>query len=175
MRPVAVRTRSGCSQGHRCRLCAMPANEPTRLLIVTDRPAVTPALLEAIRDRRDADALDVRILIPNPAPAEWHPTHPERHAKATAAQRVLDGALPRVREAAGVPVDGFVSTRHDPMDGIEELLHDRAVDELITATAPPPVESWLHVALPHRAAPLGGPVPAIESGDGRHTYPPRSG
>ena len=37
---------------------------------------------------------------------------------------VLAQTLPELRTAAGVPVDGFVSTRHDPMDAIEELLHD---------------------------------------------------
>src|SRR4051794_41040600 len=108
---------------------------PTRLLVVTDRPAMTPELLAVIRSRANGTDLQTRVLVPNPAPAEWHPTHPERHAKAQEAQRVLDAALPAVREAVGGPVDGFVSTRHDPMDAIEELLHDDSADEVIIATA----------------------------------------
>ncbi len=139
----------------------MPSTSPTRILVVTDRTAFTGELLAAIRARAGDGTVEARVLVPNPAPAEWHPAHPERHAKAEAAQRVLEAALPRVREAAGMPVDGFVSTRHDPMDAIEELLHDEPVDELIIATAPHHVESWLHVDLPHRAAHLGLPVTAV--------------
>jgi uncharacterized membrane-anchored protein len=136
----------------------MSAQNPSRVLVITDKTAATPALLAALRARAARGAIDVRVLVPNPAPAEWHPSHPERHLKAEAAQRVLDAALPDVAAAAGGPVDGFVSTRHDPMDAIEELLHDSPVDELIVATAPHHVEGWLHVDLPHRLAHLGLPV-----------------
>jgi uncharacterized membrane-anchored protein len=139
----------------------MASSDPTRVLVVTDHTAVTPELLAAIRARADRGPIEARVLVPNPAPAEWHPTHPERHAKAEAARRVLAQALPALQEAAGVPVDGFVSTRHDPMDAIEELLHDEPVDELIVATAPHHIEGWLHVDLPHRAAHLGLPVTAV--------------
>src|SRR5258707_15471645 len=101
--------------------------DPTSVLVVTDRIAVSPELLGAIRARADRAPVQVRMLVPNPAPAEWHPTHPERHAKAQAAQRVLEQTLPALREAAGVPVDGFVSTRHDPIQATEELLHDQPI------------------------------------------------
>jgi uncharacterized membrane-anchored protein len=129
--------------------------------VVTDRIAVSPDLVEAIRARAALAPIQVRLLVPNPAPAEWHPTHPERHTKAKAAQGVLEQTLPSLEEAAGVPVDGFVSTRHDPIDAIEELLHDEPVDELIVATAPHHIEGWLHVDLPHRVAHLGLPVTTI--------------
>src|SRR3954466_7339951 len=109
----------------------MPSPAPTNVLVVSDRVAASPELLDAIRARAARGPIAVRLLVPNPAPAEWHPTHPERHAKADAAQRVLDQTLPSLRDAAGVPIDGFVSTRHDPLDAIEELLHDEPIDELI--------------------------------------------
>jgi uncharacterized membrane-anchored protein len=129
--------------------------------VITDRIAVSPELLSAIRARAASVPIQVRLLVPNPAPAEWHPTHPDRHTKAQAAQGVLERTLPALQEAAGVPVDGFVSTRHDPIDAIEELLHDEPVDELIIATAPHHIEGWLHVDLPHRAAHLGLPVTTV--------------
>jgi uncharacterized membrane-anchored protein len=138
---------------------AIPA--PTRFLVVTDHSAVTPELLAVLRSRADGRAIEARLLVPNPAPAEWHPTHPERRAKVGEAQRVLDQTLPSLQEAAGVRIEGYVSTRHDPMDAIEELLHEEAVDELIIATAPHHIESWLHVDLPHRAAHLGLPVTSV--------------
>jgi hypothetical protein len=133
----------------------MASTPPTRILVVTDREAATPGLLDAIRARAAQGPVEVRILVPNPAPAEWHPTHPERHEKADAARLVLEEALPGIQEAAGVPVDGFVSTRHDPMDAVEETLHDDPFDEIIVATVPHGLERWFHIDLPHRLSHLG--------------------
>src|SRR4051812_29999208 len=141
---------------------------PTSVLVVTDRIAASPELLRAIRERAAQAPIEVRVLVPNPAPAEWHPGHPERRVKAEAAQSVLAQTLPAIQEAAGVNVDGFVSTRHDPMDAIEEVLHDEQVDELIIATTPHHIEGWLHVDLPHRAAHLGLPVTALTGADVLH-------
>ena len=129
--------------------------------MVTDKVAVSDELLATLRSRADRGMLYVHLLVPNPAPAEWHPTHPDRHAKAEAAQRVLNRTVRDIRDALAATVDGVVSTRHDPMDAIEEVLHDEPVDELIIATAPHHIESWLHADLPHRAAHLGLPVTAV--------------
>jgi len=134
---------------------------PSSVLVVTDRIAASPELIATIRARAARDEIQVRLLVPNPAPAEWHPTHPERHAKAQQAQSVLRETLPDLRDAAGVDIDGFVSTRHDPMDAIEEQLHDEPVDELILAVTPHHIDGWLHADLPHRAAHLGLPVTTI--------------
>src|SRR3954447_19568575 len=97
---------------------------PTRVLVVTDRIAAAPDLIKEVRAHAANGPLAVRLLVPNPAPAEWHPTHPERHAKATGAELFLREPLPARREPAGTAVDGFVSPRHDPMDAIEEQLHE---------------------------------------------------
>ena len=150
----------------------MPA--PTSVLVVTDRIAVSPELCDAIRARAAEVPIQVRLLVPNPAPAEWHPRHPERHVKAAAAQSVLAQTLPAIEDAAGVNVDGFVSTRHDPMDAIEEVLHDEQIDELIIATTPHHIEGWLHVDLPHRAAHLGLPVTAVDRRRACCTSPTRT-
>jgi uncharacterized membrane-anchored protein len=128
------------------------------VLVVTDRTAATPELLEAIRKRVAHGPIHARVLVPNPAPAEWHPRHPERHDKVDEARRVLEAALPPIEEAVGGAVGGYVSIRHDPMDAIEETLHDEPFDELIIATTPHHIEGWLHIDLPHRASHLGLPV-----------------
>jgi hypothetical protein len=146
----------------------MASTPPTRILVVTDRAAATPGLLDAIRARAAQGPVEVRILVPNPAPAEWHPTHPERHEKADAARLVLEEALPGIQEAAGVPVDGFVSTRHDPMDAVEETLHDDPFDEIIVATVPHGLERWLHIDLPHRLSHLGLLVTTVIDAQSAH-------
>jgi hypothetical protein len=133
----------------------------TRVLVVTDRTSATPALLDTIRGRAARGPAEFRVLVPNPAHAEWHAAHPERHEKVAEAQRVLAQALPLIEQAAGHAVEGVVSIRHDPMDAIEETLLAEPFDEIILATAPHGVERWLHVDLPRRVAHLGLPVTTV--------------
>jgi hypothetical protein len=132
-----------------------------RVLVVTDRTAATPELLEAIRDRVRRGPAQFRVLVPNPAPAEWHPFHPERRDKVEEAERVLMRALPLIQDAADGAVRGRISVRHDPMTAIEEMLHDEPFDEIIVSVAPHPLERWLHLDLAHRLAHLGLPVMTV--------------
>ena len=141
----------------------MSSPDPVRVLVVSDRVEATPALLDTIRGRAARGPAEFHVLVPNPAPAEWHPMHPERHDKVEEAGKVLTATLPLIEEAAGTPVDGVVSIRHDPMDAIEETLHDADFDEIILFTAPHRIERWLHVDLPHRVAHLGLPVTTVTS------------
>ncbi len=150
----------------RSRVDQTPASPPqsasaAAVLVVSDGAVATPALLDAIRGRAARAPAGFRLLIPNPAPAEWHPTHPERHDKVTEAEQVLANALPLVEEAAGSPVGGSVSIRHDAMDAIEETLRTGQFDEIMLATHPHGVSSWLHVDLPHRIVRLGLPVTTL--------------
>ena len=64
------------------------------------------------------------------------------------AEQVLESALPLLEQAAGGAVEGSVSTRHDPMDVIEEALHDGDFHEVILSTLPH------HIS---RLAPRGSP------------------
>jgi hypothetical protein len=139
----------------------MTHTNPTRVLVVTDRAAASLALLDTIRGRAARGPAEFRVLVPNPAPAEWHPGHPERHDKVAEATLVLDAALPRIEDAAGHTVEGVVSIRHDPMDAIEETLLEDPFDEIIVETVPHGVQRWLHVDLPHRVAHLGLPVTTV--------------
>jgi hypothetical protein len=91
--------------------------------------------------------------------------HPERHDKLAEAGRVLADALPLIEQAAGTVVDGVVSIRHDPMDAIEETLHDEDFDEIILSTLPRAVSRWLHLDLPHRVAHLGLPLTTVIAQD----------
>jgi hypothetical protein len=102
----------------------MMSSKLTRVLLVTDHVEPTPMLLDALRQRADRGAVEVRIIVPNPAAAEWHPLHPERHVKAQEALRVLARTVPLLEELSGVMADGCVSTGHDPMDAIEQALDD---------------------------------------------------
>lgn len=134
----------------------------TRVLVVTDKTAATPQLIDAIRVRASAGSVQFRMVVPNPAAAELHPFHPERHEKAAEAERILLESLPDVQAAAGSHVIGSVSVRHDPMDAIEEILFSEPVDEIIVSVVNHGLSSWLHQDLAHRLEHFGLPVTAVE-------------
>ncbi|MEA2356915.1 MAG: hypothetical protein QOI62_175 [Solirubrobacteraceae bacterium] len=139
----------------------MESSNPAHVLVVAHRTAATPKLLAAIKERASRGPCWFHLLVPNPVPADWHPAHAERRRKTTEGERVLALALPLIEEAARRPTDGSVSTRHDPMDAIEEALHDDQFDEIILSTLPRGVSRWLHLDLPHRVAHLGLPVTTV--------------
>ena len=135
--------------------------ESAHVLVVAHRTAATPALLEAVRERAERGPATFHLLVPNPTPADWHPLHPERAEKLREGERVLTLALPLIDDASGGRADGSVSIRHDPMDAIEETLHDEDFDEIILSTLPHSVSRWLHIDLPHRVAHLGLPLTTV--------------
>ncbi|MFL5839003.1 MAG: hypothetical protein ACJ77Z_00945 [Thermoleophilaceae bacterium] len=134
-----------------------------QVLVVTDVPRPTPALLDSVRGRAMRGPVGFELLVPNPSPAEWNPTQSEGHLKVDAAKLVLSEALPSIEAAVGAPVDGDVSIRHDAMDAIEETLRNGDYDEIILAMAPHGPLAWLHLDLPHRIAHLGLPLTTVSS------------
>jgi hypothetical protein len=103
------------------------------VLIVTDRAEAGQGLLDAVRKRAAAGPTEFHVLAPNPAAAEWHPFHPQRHDAERRAERDLLRMLPAIQDAAEAAVRGHVSARHEPMAAIEELLHDEPFDEIVLA------------------------------------------
>jgi len=132
-----------------------------RILVVTDSAVPTPALLAAISHRAESDDVQFRVVVPNPARAEVHLLHPERHDKAEEAEQVLREAMPELERAAGAPVIGSVSVRNDPMDAIEETIFSEPVDEIILSLPPHGISTWLHQDLEHRLKHFGLPVTAL--------------
>ena len=131
-----------------------------QVLIVASKTAASPPLLEAVRVRAAAAPATFHLLVPNPAPhAEI--TDAERRRHHLEAQHVLELALPFLEEATGGKAGGSISSRHDPMDAIEEALHDGEFHEVIISTLPLHVSRWLHADLPARVEHLGLPVTTV--------------
>ncbi len=137
-----------------------------RVLVVTDRAQPSQTLLKAIRHRAEQGDAQFRLVVVNPARAELHPWHPERHDKAVEAEHVLHAAMPDLTDAAGGRVIGSVSVRHDPMDAIEEILFSEPLDEILVDVPAHHLASLLHQDLEHRLKHHGVPVVTI-----RHESP----
>ena len=139
-----------------------------RVLVVTDTAEPSASLREAIRHRAESGDVRFRLIVLNPAAAELHLRHPERHDKAAAAESVLRSALAQLELAAHAPIIGSVSVRHDPMDAIEETMFSEPVDEIILDVPPHRLSSWLHQDLVHRLAHFHVPVLAVHHDERGH-------
>ena len=137
------------------------------MLVVTDSATPSPALLRSVAARAEREGVQVRLVVLNPARAELHLLHPERHDKAFEAERVLLETLPRLEAAAGDRVIGSVSVRHDAVEAIEETIFGEPVDEILLAlpasvTRPRP---WWHHDLADRLRRFGVPVTTLAGDD----------
>lgn len=139
----------------------MEPTRTTRILVVTDHAEPAAGLIEAMRHRADQGDAQFRVVVPNPARAELHLLHPERHDKAAEAEQVLHEALFALELAAGGRVLGSVSVRSDPMDAIEEVLFGEPIDEIILSVAPHGFSTRLHQDLAHRLKHFGIPVTVV--------------
>ena len=86
----------------------MSDDRTRRVLVVTDHAEPTADLVEAIRRRAGSGDVQFRLIVLNPARAEVHLLHPERHDKAREAEQMLLRALPDLETAAGGAVIGSV-------------------------------------------------------------------
>jgi hypothetical protein len=139
----------------------MKRTDTTRILVVTDHPNPPPALISAIKQRAKLGPVQFRVVVPNPAPAEIHLLHPERHAKALEAEKILSSALHELELATGGRIVGSVSVRHDPMDAVEETLFSEPIDEIIVSVAPHGLAHHLHQDLANRLDHFGLPIIVI--------------
>jgi hypothetical protein len=124
----------------------------TRILVVANRTAAAPQLLDEIRRRRDAGACEFALLIPD--------VHDRK-----AADWTLEIALPLLRKKAGGRVKGLVGGP-DPFASVQEALRDEGYDEIIVSTLPRKTSKWLRRDLISRIQGLGLPVTVITPGGG---------
>jgi hypothetical protein len=139
----------------------MSDQRPRRVLVVTDHSAPHEPLTAAMAARAADGPAQFRLIVLNPARAELHLLHPERHDKAAEAEVALRENLPTLERAAGAGVVGSVSVRHDPLDAVEEVLFSEPVDEIIVAVPGHRLATWLHQDLPHRLQHFGLPVSSV--------------
>lgn len=122
------------------------ASGTTRILVVANRTAATPGLLEEVR-RRGQEGCTFKLLVPNVPVGQD-------------AESTLALALPLLQEAAGSPVEGLVKGP-DPLEAIRETLAEGDYDEVIISTLPQGRSEWLKRDLPHDVVELGLPVTVV--------------
>jgi hypothetical protein len=128
-----------------------------RILVVANRTASTPLLLDAVRRRAAEGPCTFALLIP------YEP-------RKGAADWTYATAKPLLEREAGGPVDGILGEA-DPFESVKSALQDPGFDEVIISTLPKRVSEWLRRDLPHRVGKLGVPVTTITQAE-QHEKPP---
>lgn len=125
----------------------MESTQPTRVLIVANRTASTPRLIEAVRRRAEAGPCEFALLIPDVSDrktADW----------------TLDTALRLLRPAAGGHVEGLVGGA-EPFESVKQAVDEGDFGEIIVSTLPRRTSKWLRRDLIRRVEGLGLPVTAV--------------
>jgi hypothetical protein len=128
----------------------MESEQSTRVLIVANRTAATPRLIEAVRRRAEASPCKFALLIPgvtNRRAADW----------------TLETAQRLLRPAARGTVEGLVGGP-EPFESVKAAVQEGNFDEIIVSTLPQKTSKWLRRDLIGRVERLGLPVTAIVPG-----------
>jgi len=128
------------------------ATTSRQILIVANRTAATPDLIEAVRRRAAAGDAAFTLLVPL-LPGDADPEGEE-------ASKTLSLAVPLLEQASGGRVEGALGDA-DPFAAVRALVGQRRVDEVIVSTLPPSVSAWLHERLPERLRDLGLEVTVV--------------
>jgi hypothetical protein len=139
----------------------MVSDAPTRVLIVANRTAATPLLLNAVRARAGRSPCTFTLLVPRPY---WDPDTEE-------AEATLELAIPLLDEAAGTHVRGIIGDS-DPFVAVRDGVTRLGIDEIIVSTLPARVSRWLRRDLPHRIQEFGLPVTVVTAQQSERTVSP---
>ena len=130
-----------------------------RVLVVANKTAASPGLLEAVRERAARSPAEFTLLVPNPAHGLHRVVDPEDQSHSEA-EAVIELALPLLEDAVGKRCDAIIGVS-EPLAAVQDAINLHGFDEIIVSTLPTRVSRWLRLDLPHKLEGLGLPVTTI--------------
>ena len=136
--------------------------DTARVLVVANRTAATPALLDAVRDRAARGPASFTLLVPHTSKGLHRLVDPEDQGQSEA-EATVELAVPLLEEAAGASVESLIGDA-EPLAAIQDAVNLHGFDEIIISTLPTRVSRWLKLDLPSKVAGLGLPVTTVTAG-----------
>ncbi len=127
----------------------MDPASPRRTLVVANRTAATPLLLEEVERRARERPTVFALLIPD--------VESKKHADWT-----LERATALIERAARGPVEGLIGGA-DPFESVKRALDEGDYDDVLISTLHRRTSEWLRRDLPRRVERLGVPVTVISA------------
>ena len=119
-----------------------------RILVVANRTAESPELLEALKKRAGEGACSFTLLVPStPQGLAWAA---DIHAGEGSAEDHRRAFVDELREE-GLDVSDAKVGDADPLAAIQDECNFAEYDEIIVSTLPLKISKWLHIDLPHKA------------------------
>lgn len=136
------------------------SSHPARVLVVAHKTATTQPLLDAVSERAQQGPCVFTLLVPNATHGLHRLVDPEDQG-ASEAQVVIDAAVPALREASGMPVEGILGDA-DPVAAVQDAINlNGPFDEAIVSTLSARLSRWLHLDLPSKVAGMGLAVTTV--------------
>jgi hypothetical protein len=119
-----------------------------KVLVVANRTAECPELLEALKQRAEDGSCQFTLLVPStPHGLAWAA---DMHSGGGEAEGHRGAFLEELREE-GLDVKEAKVGDPDPLAAIQDECNFSEYDEIIVSTLPLHVSKWLRVDLPHKA------------------------
>src|ERR671937_1867698 len=118
-----------------------------KVLVVANRTAESPELLDALRPRAaQGDAVFTLLAPATPHGVAWAA---DMHSGGTEAEDHMRNAVERMRSAGLEVTEGKVGDP-DPIAAVQDEVNFASYDEIVASTLPGGVSKWLKLDLPHR-------------------------
>ena len=140
----------------------MAADMPRRTLVVANRTAATPRLLDEVARRARERPTRFTLLVPRTRRGRRGGDEPDW---------TLERALVLLERAARAPVEGYLASADDPFDSVRRALGQGGFDEVIISTLSTRTSEWLRRDLPRRVGRLGVPMTVITAAEDEEAEP----
>jgi hypothetical protein len=117
------------------------------VLVVANRTAESPELLEALKQRAAQGDVVFTLLVPStPHGVAWAA---DMHSGGGEAEQHMEAAVERMR-SEGLQVAAGKVGDPDPVAAVQDEVNFTSYDEIVVSTLPGGISKWLKLDLPHR-------------------------
>ena len=117
------------------------------VLVVANRTAESPELLEALKQRAAQGDVLFSLLVPaTPHGVAWAA---DMHSGGGEAEQHMENAVERMR-SEGLQVAAGKVGDPDPVAAVQDEVNFTKYDEIVVSTLPGGISKWLKLDLPHR-------------------------